>query len=98
VALWAERTRGELRATGETARRREASTLDELTPQELRVARLVASGASNKDVAAQLFVSRRTVEYHLGKVFVKLGVSSRAQLVRVGLASDDQPALVTNSA
>ncbi len=52
VRLWAERTRGELRATGETARRREASTLDELTPQELRVARLVASGASNKDVAA----------------------------------------------
>jgi DNA-binding CsgD family transcriptional regulator len=98
VTLWAERTRGELRATGETARRREPSTLDELTPQELRVARLVASGASNKDVAAQLFVSRRTVEYHLGKVFVKLGVSSRAQLVRVGLASDDEPAFALDSA
>jgi DNA-binding NarL/FixJ family response regulator len=72
-----------LRATGETARKRDPSTLDDLTPQELRVARLVASGASNKDVAAQLFLSRRTVEYHLGKVFVKLGVGSRVELARV---------------
>jgi DNA-binding CsgD family transcriptional regulator len=96
--LWAQRSRDELRATGETARRREASTLDDLTPQELRVARLVASGASNKDVAAQLFLSRRTVEYHLGKVFIKLGVSSRAQLAHVGLAPDDEPALATDHA
>jgi DNA-binding CsgD family transcriptional regulator len=95
--LWAERARGELRATGETARKRDPSTLDDLTPQELRVARLVASGASNKDVAAQLFVSRRTVEYHLGKVFVKLGVSSRAELARVGLMSDPELALVAGS-
>jgi len=85
VALWAARAHDELRATGETARKRDASTLDELTPQELRVARLVASGASNKDVAAQLFVSRRTVEYHLGKVYVKLGVSSRLELTKVPL-------------
>ena len=98
VKLWAQRTRGELRATGESARRREASTLDELTPQELRVARLVASGASNKDVAAQLFLSRRTVEYHLGKVFVKLGVNSRLQLTRVGLAPADESAFATDSA
>ncbi|HUJ35139.1 MAG TPA: helix-turn-helix transcriptional regulator [Solirubrobacteraceae bacterium] len=56
-----------------------------MTPQELRVARLVASGASNKDVAAQLFLSRRTVEYHLGKVFVKLGVSSRLELTKIPL-------------
>ena len=84
-ALWAARARDELRATGETARRRDPSTIDELTPQELRVARLVASGASNKDVAAQLFLSRRTVEYHLGKVFVKLGVSSRLELAQVPL-------------
>ena len=95
VALWAQRARGELRATGETARRRDASTLDELTPQELRVARLVAVGSSNKDVAAQLFLSRRTVEYHLGKVFVKLGISSRAQLARFGLAPDDGAASST---
>jgi len=84
-ALWAARARDELRATGETARRRDPSTIDELTPQELRVARLVASGASNKDVAAQLFLSRRTVEYHLGKVYVKLGVSSRLELAQVPL-------------
>jgi DNA-binding CsgD family transcriptional regulator len=83
--LWAERARDELRATGETARKRDPSTLDELTPQELRVARLVAAGASNKSVAEQLFLSRRTVEYHLGKVFVKLGVSSRLELAKVPL-------------
>jgi len=94
--LWAERARAELRATGETARKRDASTLDELTPQELRVARLVTSGASNKDVAAQLFLSRRTVEYHLGKVFVKLGVSSRTELARVGLTPDPEPALAAS--
>jgi DNA-binding CsgD family transcriptional regulator len=85
TALWAERARAELRATGETARKRDASKLDDLTPQELRVAKLVSAGASNKHVAAQLFLSRRTVEYHLGKVFVKLGVSSRAELAQVEL-------------
>jgi len=85
TALWAERARDELRATGETARKRDPTTLDDLTPQELRVARLVATGASNKDVAAQLFLSRRTVEYHLGKVYAKLGVSSRLELTKVPL-------------
>jgi DNA-binding CsgD family transcriptional regulator len=77
---WAERAAGELRATGETARRRDPSTLDELTPQERQVARLVAEGTSNRDIAARLFLSPRTVEYHLGKVFRKLGLSSRTQL------------------
>lgn len=85
ASLWAERARTELRATGETARRRNHSTVDQLTAQELRIARLVAGGASNKDVAAQLFLSRRTVEYHLGKVFTKLGVSSRVELARTEL-------------
>jgi DNA-binding CsgD family transcriptional regulator len=85
AALWAERARAELRATGETARKRDVSTLDLLTPQELRVARLVAAGSSNKDVAAQLFLSSRTVEYHLGKVFTKLGVASRVELARAAL-------------
>ena len=83
TSIWADRARGELRATGETARKREPSAVDELTPQELRVARLVAAGASNRDVAAQLFLSPRTVEYHLAKVFTKLGVSSRVELAHV---------------
>jgi DNA-binding CsgD family transcriptional regulator len=87
---WAERARGELNATGETARKRDASTIDDLTPQELRIAQLVAAGASNRDAAAQLFVSPKTVEYHLRKVFLKLGVSSRVELARVPLAEADQ--------
>jgi DNA-binding CsgD family transcriptional regulator len=83
--LWAERARNELNATGETARKRDVSTLDELTPQELRIARLVAGGATNRDVGAQLYVSPKTVEYHLRKVFLKLGVNSRVELARVPL-------------
>jgi DNA-binding NarL/FixJ family response regulator len=79
---WAERARVELRATGETARRRNPSTITQLTPQELQIARLVGAGNSNKDVATQLFLSPRTVEYHLAKVFTKLGISSRADLIR----------------
>ena len=90
AALWAQRARGELNATGESARKRDASTIDDLTPQELRVAQLVASGASNRDAAAQLFVSPKTVEYHLRKVFLKLGLSSRIELARVQLAGSDQ--------
>jgi DNA-binding CsgD family transcriptional regulator len=86
---WAERARGELNATGEKARKRDASTLDDLTPQELRIAELVAAGATNREVAAQLFVSPKTVEYHLRKVFLKLGVNSRVELARVPLG---QPA------
>jgi DNA-binding CsgD family transcriptional regulator len=79
--VWAERARTELRATGETARKRDPSTLSQLTPQETQIARLVGDGNSNKDVAAQLFLSPRTVEYHLAKVFSKLGITSRAELI-----------------
>jgi DNA-binding NarL/FixJ family response regulator len=79
-----------LRASGETARKRDASTLDDLTPQELRIATLVAEGASNRDVAAQIFVSPKTVEYHLRKVFLKLGVASRIELARIPLAMQAQ--------
>ena len=82
---WAERAARELRATGETARRRDVSPLAELTPQELQVARLVGEGATNKAVAAQLFVSPKTVEYHLRKVFAKLGIASRSELFRLDL-------------
>jgi DNA-binding CsgD family transcriptional regulator len=91
--LWAERARAELEATGIAARKRDPSTIDELTPQELRIARLVAGGASNRDVANQLFLSPKTVEYHLRKVFLKLGVSSRVELARRPLsgAPGDSP-------
>jgi DNA-binding CsgD family transcriptional regulator len=77
---WAARARGELRATGETARKRDPSTLTELTPQQLQIVQLVANGASNKDVARQLFLSPRTVDYHLRNVFAKMGITSRAEL------------------
>lgn len=86
VPLWAERARAELEATGITARKRDPSTLDELTPQEARVAKLVAGGASNREVASQLFLSPKTIEYHLRNVFMKLGVSSRVQLAHLPLA------------
>jgi DNA-binding CsgD family transcriptional regulator len=85
AAGWAERAAAELRASGETARRRDPSTRDELTPQERQIARLVADGASNREAAQQLFLSPRTIEYHLRKVFQKLGVASRAELVGVEL-------------
>jgi DNA-binding CsgD family transcriptional regulator len=77
---FAERARVELEATGERARRRTVDTLDQLTPQEAQVARLVAQGNTNREIAAQLFISSSTVEYHLRKVFGKLGVKSRTQL------------------
>ena len=82
---WAERARAELRASGERARRRDGDEAGELTPQERQVARFVAAGASNKDVAAQLYVSPRTVDAHLRNVFAKLGISSRGQLAQLDL-------------
>ena len=85
AALWAKRAREELHATGETARTRDPSTLDQLTPQERRVAELAAGGGSNRDIAAQLFLSPKTVEYHLHKVFLKLDVHSRVELARIPL-------------
>jgi DNA-binding CsgD family transcriptional regulator len=86
AAPWAERARQELRASGETARRRDDSPATALTPQELQVARLVAEGLPNREVAARLFVSPRTVEFHLRNVFTKTGVTSRAELARGRLA------------
>jgi DNA-binding NarL/FixJ family response regulator len=85
MRLFAERAEAELRATGETARKRDPSTLDDLTPQELQIGGLVAEGLTNKEIAAQLFLSPRTIDYHLRKVFSKLGITSRTQLVRDGL-------------
>ena len=80
MEAFAERARVELEATGERARKRTVDTLGELTPQEAQVSRLVARGHTNKEIAAQLFISASTVEYHLRKVFRKLGVKSRTQL------------------
>jgi DNA-binding CsgD family transcriptional regulator len=79
---YAERARIELRATGEKARKRSVDTSDELTPQEAQIAQFVAEGATNAEVAAQMFISPSTVEYHLRKVFRKVGVKSRTQLAR----------------
>ncbi len=75
-----DRARRELQATGETVRRRTVETLGELTPQEAQVASLAAGGQTNSEIGAQLFLSPRTVEWHLGKVFGKLGINSRREL------------------
>ena len=77
---FAERARRELLATGETIRKRTAETRDALTPQEAQIARLAAEGETNPEIGVRLFISPRTVEYHLRKVFTKLGVSSRKEL------------------
>ncbi|MGY1711581.1 AAA family ATPase [Geodermatophilus sp. SYSU D00758] len=82
---WAERAAQELRASGETARRRDVTTATDLTAQERQVAALVRQGLSNRDVAAQLFVSPRTVDFHLRNVFSKLAVTSRAELTALPL-------------
>jgi DNA-binding CsgD family transcriptional regulator len=80
---FAARAERELLATGETTRKRRVETRGELTPHELRVARMARDGASNQQIATRLFVSRKTVEYHLHNVFTKLGINSRERLDRV---------------
>lgn len=82
----AARANQELRASGETARKRDVSTLVKLTPMELKIAQLVSSGLSNKDVAAQCWISPRTVAFHLRNVFAKAGVTSRGELAQLDLA------------
>jgi DNA-binding NarL/FixJ family response regulator len=76
-------SRRELAATGETARKCTVETVSELTAQEAQVARLARDGLSNPEIGARLFISARTVQYHLSKVFTKLAISSRSQLHRV---------------
>jgi DNA-binding CsgD family transcriptional regulator len=82
----AARANQELRASGETARKRNPSTLVKLTPTELQIAQLVSSGMSNKDVAAQCWISPRTVAFHLRNIFAKAGVTSRGELAQLDLA------------
>jgi DNA-binding NarL/FixJ family response regulator len=79
---WAEQARSELRASGEAAERRVNGSLSALTPQELQVALVVAKGTTNREAAASLFLSEKTVEFHLSNTYRKLGVRSRAELVR----------------
>jgi DNA-binding NarL/FixJ family response regulator len=82
MEAFAERTRIELEATGEHARKRTVETRDDLTPQEAQISRLVAEGSTNQEIGARLFISKSTVDYHLRKVFRKLGVKSRTELAR----------------
>ena len=82
LALWADRAADELAATGETARPRRPTSDEPLTSQETRVAVLVARGMTNKEVAAAIFLSPKTVEHHLGNVFRKRGLRSRTELAR----------------
>ena len=89
---FAERARRELTATGETVRKLTVETRDVLTPQEAQVARLARAGRTNPEIGAELFISPRTVEYHLHKVFTKLDIRSRKEL-RTALAQDEQAAV-----
>jgi DNA-binding CsgD family transcriptional regulator len=90
MEAFAARARRELRATGETARRRVVAAADgELTVQEAQIARMARDGLSNPEIGARLFLSPRTVQYHLGNVFAKLGITSRSQLRHVLPAASD---------
>lgn len=92
MEAFAERTRGELMATGERVRKRTVETRDELTAQEQQIARLAREGLSNSEIAARLFLSSRTVEWHLGKIFSKLDIRSRRELM-TALADPDPETL-----
>ena len=83
AAPWSERARRELRAAGESSRPRAGRVLDTLTPQELQIAELAATGLSNKEIGARLYLSHRTVGYHLQRIYSKMEITSRARLSRV---------------
>ena len=92
IEAFTPRTEREILATGETARKRTVETRDELTPQEAHIARLARDGLTNPEIGARLYISPRTVEYHLHKVFSKLGISSRNELA-IALPGERHPAL-----
>ena len=89
---WLARALAELEATGETLRRGESSTIEELTPQELQIAMMLASGRTTRETAAALFLSPKTIEYHLRHVYLKLGIHSREELARVEGMQPNGPA------
>jgi DNA-binding CsgD family transcriptional regulator len=91
---WGETARVELAATGERARRRDASSLDELTPQELQISLLLAGGRTTREAAAALFLSPKTIEYHVRNAYRKLGVHSRDELAAAlqGRRPEPEPA------
>ena len=93
MGAFSERARHELLATGEKVRKRSVETQDHLTPQELQVARLASDGQTNPEIGAQLFLSPRTVEWHLRKVFDKLEIGSRREL-RTALGGPRQAARI----
>jgi DNA-binding NarL/FixJ family response regulator len=80
IDAWAVRARAELEASGETARRGDGGATDQLTPRELQVALVVASGSTNREAGAALYLSPKTVELHLSRIYRKVGVRSRAEL------------------
>jgi DNA-binding CsgD family transcriptional regulator len=92
AAPWARRARSELRASGETLRRRDAGAAEQLTPQELQIALQVAEGKTNREVGAALFLSPKTIEFHLSRAYRKLGVRSRAELIRRFAETNSDPA------
>ena len=95
---WAARAATELRATGETVRRRDPAADEELTPQELQIAIHAADGRSNREIGAALFLSPRTVEFHLTRVYRKLNIHSRAELIRRFSAGDATSGRLTPTA
>jgi DNA-binding CsgD family transcriptional regulator len=95
AAPWSERVGAELRASGETLRRRESHEAEELTPQELQIALQVSEGKTNKEVGAALFLSHKTIEFHLSRIYRKLDIHSRAELIRLYAS---EPALTSGAA
>jgi DNA-binding NarL/FixJ family response regulator len=79
---WAERARIELRASGARLQRRDPTDAERLTPQELQIAQFIADGLTNRDIAGRLFLSPKTVEFHLTRIYRKLEIHSRAELMR----------------